>query len=68
MRADRKAIIWGAVVGLAILSGWFGTGFVATNGFDVVPVVSHNYSAPVGETMLYAMIGAAMRPLSRSAR
>lgn len=62
MRADPKAIIWGAVVGLAILSGWLGTGYIAQHGFEVVPVVSHNFSAPVGEAMLYAMLGANHAP------
>ncbi|MEY8882426.1 YeeE/YedE family protein [Donghicola sp. XS_ASV15] len=62
MRAERKAIIWGAVVGLAILSGWLGTGYIAANGFEVVPVVSHNFSAPVGEAMIYAMLGANHAP------
>ncbi|NVO27674.1 YeeE/YedE family protein [Donghicola sp. C2-DW-16] len=62
MRKNRKSVIWGAVVGLAIASGWIGTGWVEHNGFEVVPVVSHNFSAPVGEAMLYAMLGSTHAP------
>jgi len=59
LRKDRKAIIWSVVVGLAIISGWAGTQWVYDNGFDGLPVVSHSYSAPVGESLLYAMTGSA---------
>lgn len=62
-RRDGQALFWSVVVGLAILSGWAGTSFVARAGFDALPVVSHSFSAPVGETILFAMTGSA-RPLS----
>lgn len=52
---DRKAVIWGALVGLAITSGWIGTSWVATHGFNVQPVQSHTFSAPLGETILFLM-------------
>lgn len=58
-RADKTAVFWSVVVGLAIISGWAGTQWVYTNGFEAVPVVSHSYSAPVGETILFAMTGSA---------
>jgi uncharacterized protein len=32
---------------------------VFSTGFDGLPVVSHSFSAPVGETLLYAMTGSA---------
>jgi uncharacterized protein len=48
-------VFWGGVAGLAIISGWAGTQWVASNGFDATPVVSHTFSAPIGETLLYAM-------------
>ncbi len=59
MRKDGKAVFWAVVVGLAIVSGWAGTQWVFDNGFDGLPVVSHSYSAPIGETVLYAMTGSA---------
>lgn len=55
MRASPSHIVWGAIAGLAIVSGWAGTYWVATVGFDATPVVSHTFSAPIGETILYAM-------------
>ncbi len=55
MRAKPKAIFWGALVGLAITSGWAGSQWVASNGFTPVPVESHTFSAPLGDTILYLM-------------
>ncbi|MEP2029400.1 MAG: YeeE/YedE family protein [Paracoccaceae bacterium] len=55
LRNSVSHIIWGAVAGLAIVSGWAGTQWVASNGFDATPVVSHTFSAPIGETVLYVM-------------
>ncbi len=47
------------MVGLAIVSGWAGTQYVRQVGFDATQVVSHSFSAPVGESILYAMTGSA---------
>jgi uncharacterized membrane protein YedE/YeeE len=55
MLKSPKHIFWGAIVGLAIISGWAGTEWVAQNGFDATPVISHTFSAPIGETVLYLM-------------
>ena len=55
-RRERRAILWGAVVGLAVVSGWAGTQWVATHGFLPTPVVSHTFAAPLGESMIYAMM------------
>lgn len=60
--ADKQSIFWAIVVGSAIIAGWAGSSFVATNGFTDMPVVSHSFSAPVGETLLYAMTGSARAP------
>ena len=54
-RAKPSSILWGALVGLAIVSGWAGTQWVANTGFEDLPVVSHSYSAPLGEAILYTM-------------
>ncbi len=54
-RARREQIGWGAVVGLAILSGWAGTSFLASHSFEPIPVESHSFTAPLGETILYLM-------------
>lgn len=52
---DASAVTWSAMVGLAVISGWAGTYWIATTGFDEIAVVSHTFSAPVGDTILYAM-------------
>jgi hypothetical protein len=58
-----KSVIWAIVVGIAIISGWAGTSWVANTGFEVVPVVSHSFAAPLGESILWWMIGSA-QPVS----
>lgn len=55
LRRFPSHVIWGAVVGLTIVSGWAGTQWVASHGFAATQVISHTFSAPIGETMLYAM-------------
>lgn len=55
LRKSYSYAFWGAVAGIAIVSGWAGTQWVASNGFDATPVVTHTFSAPIGETVLYAM-------------
>ena len=54
-RARPRAMLWGAAVGLAIASGWAVTSYVATHGFMAQPVLSHTFSAPLGDTILYLM-------------
>ena len=56
-------LIWAALVGVAVISGWAGTALVAATGFEGLPVASHSFAAPVGETILWFMSGSA-RPLS----
>ncbi len=48
-------ILWGAVVGLAVVSGWVGTSWVLTHGFAATPVETHTFAAPIGDTLVYAM-------------
>ena len=56
IQEDRKiALFWGAVVGVAIVSGWAGSQWVNNYSFDAVAVTSHSFAAPVGGTILYTM-------------
>lgn len=55
LRANPWSIFWGAVVGVAICSGWAFTQWITSNGFDRTLVLSHTFTAPVGETLLYVM-------------
>ncbi|WP_319823914.1 YeeE/YedE family protein [Thalassovita sp.] len=60
--ANRQAIFWSGVVGVAIASGWVGSHWVASTGFADIQVVSHSFSAPVGESLLYFMTASARAP------
>ncbi|WP_390914122.1 YeeE/YedE thiosulfate transporter family protein [Pseudosulfitobacter sp. SM2401] len=55
MRNAGSHVFWGAIGGVAIVTGWAGTQWIASTGFEAIPVVSHTFSAPIGETVLYAM-------------
>lgn len=55
LRRDRSAVFWSVAVGVAVISAWAGMQYVNSNGFDDLPLASHTFSAPVGETILYAM-------------
>ena len=54
-RRRKAAIVWAAVAGIAIVSGWAGTQWVANYSFNATRVVSHTYSGPLSDTVLYAM-------------
>ncbi|KNG92810.1 YeeE/YedE family protein [Pseudaestuariivita atlantica] len=55
MRRARGQIFWGVVVGLAIVSGWVGTYWVAVTGFEAEPIETHTFAAPIGDTIFYGM-------------
>ncbi|SHE75223.1 hypothetical protein SAMN05444279_107114 [Ruegeria intermedia] len=55
MRPSGKQCLWAVVVGLAIVSGWVGTFWIATTGFDAEPIETHTFAAPIGDTIIYAM-------------
>lgn len=54
-RTSPKHIFWGSVVGLAIVSGWVGTYWVAMTGFEAEPIETHTFAAPIGDTIYYGM-------------
>ncbi len=53
-RAPRE-LFWAVMAGLAIVIGWGGTYWIFANGFTPVPVESHTYSAPLGDTIFWMM-------------
>ncbi|MDG4649388.1 YeeE/YedE family protein [Roseibacterium sp. SDUM158017] len=55
-------VFWGCVAGAAVSSGFIGTWHVATNGFEAWPVSSHSFTAPIGETIHYAMFSSGLAP------
>ncbi|WP_170766145.1 YeeE/YedE family protein [Ruegeria lacuscaerulensis] len=54
-RRSPSKVLWGGAVGFAIVSGWVGTYWVATHGFDAETVQTHTFAAPLGDTMFYLM-------------
>ncbi len=54
-RRSPGHVFWGVVVGLAIVSGWVGSYWVATTGFDAEPIETHSFVAPIGDTIFYSM-------------
>jgi len=50
-----KMMLTGTAVGIAIVSGWLGTQWVANHGFVESAVQSHTFTSPVGETLIYVM-------------
>ncbi|MCK8463653.1 YeeE/YedE family protein [Aliiroseovarius sp. S1339] len=55
MRQAPATAFWAAIAGLAIVIGWGGTAWVFANGFSAIPVESHTFSAPLGDTLIYLM-------------
>ncbi len=65
LQAPGKRLVrvgWGAVAGLAVSSGFIGTWWIASSGFEPWPVVSHTFTAPIGETIHYAMFSSGLAP------
>ncbi|WP_425039973.1 YeeE/YedE family protein [Primorskyibacter sp. S187A] len=60
LRSSWNAVLWSIVVGLTIAGGWIGTHWVATHGFEATPIVSHTFSTPVGDTLIYAMLSSGL--------
>ncbi|HFQ15061.1 MAG TPA: YeeE/YedE family protein [Rhodobacteraceae bacterium] len=50
-----KELFWAIMAGLAIVIGWGGTFWIFTYGFSAIPVESHTYSAPLGDTVFWLM-------------
>ncbi len=61
MLAEPSRIFWSLVVAAAVILGWAGTQWIHDNGFEEVPVVSHTYSRPLGDTLLYLMTSTGSR-------
>lgn len=55
MRRSTKEIFWGVVVGLAIVSGWVGTFWIANHGFGNEPIETHSFAAPISDTIFYGL-------------
>jgi hypothetical protein len=59
MRRAPEKVFWGAIVGLAVVSGWLGTYWVAVTGFAAEPIQTHTFAAPIGDAIFYSMTASA---------
>ncbi len=55
-RAGVGAVIGGAAIGAVIALGWWATGYLALNEFEPVRPASLSFTAPIGDTLMFAMI------------
>ncbi|MGJ8622134.1 MAG: YeeE/YedE family protein [Yoonia sp.] len=55
LRHSKSAIFWSAAVALSVITAWAGMQYVHDTGFEDMAVVSHTFSAPIGEVIMYGM-------------
>lgn len=59
LREAPMSVLWSVAVGLAIVSGWWGTSLLSQTSFAEVDVQSHSFTAPLGRTLSYVMTATA---------
>ncbi|MBC7578006.1 MAG: YeeE/YedE family protein [Tardiphaga sp.] len=63
-RATRRSI-WhmaaGLAVGLLVIAGWLGTGWIGADDFNPIPVASLSFVSPIAETVQYVMLSTGMQ-------
>ena len=55
LRETPRFLTAGIIVGLAIVSGWFVTGYVANDPFDPHRLESFTFTGPPGDVLIYIM-------------
>lgn len=61
-RHDWRAIAWSVMVGVVAAGGFAATGAAASRSFGSHIIESYSFTAPLGETILYAMTSAPTAP------
>jgi len=63
LRASPRFLLAGLIVGVAIVSGWFVTGYLANDPFDPHRLESFTFTGAPGDTLMYVMTatGAALQ-------
>jgi uncharacterized membrane protein YedE/YeeE len=51
----------GLVVGLLVIAGWLGTGWLGADDFNPIPVASLTFVSPIAETVQYVMLSTGMQ-------
>ena len=55
LRKSKSSILWAIAAGASVISAWAGMHYVHETGFEELPVVSHTFSAPIGDVIIYGM-------------
>lgn len=55
LRASPRFLAAGMIVGVAIVAGWFVTGYLANDPFDPHRLESFTFTGPPGDTLVYVM-------------
>ena len=55
LRRERRYIVAGVVAGLAIVFGWFATGYLAHDDFQPHRLESFTFTGPPGDALMYVM-------------
>lgn len=59
LREAPREILWGSVVGLAVVASFWGTSWLHHESFGEIPVEGPSYTAPMGRAILYLMTSTA---------
>jgi uncharacterized membrane protein YedE/YeeE len=59
---SRWSAATGVAIGVIVVLGWWATGSVGYDPFETRRVESFSFVAPLGETVLYAMLASGLRP------
>lgn len=59
LRARPASIFWAAMVGLAVVGGWWGMALLHEASLAGIQVQSHSFTAPLGRSLLYLMTSSA---------
>jgi uncharacterized membrane protein YedE/YeeE len=54
-RRSSRHVLWSLAAGLVIVSGWLATSLLGADPFDPQPLMSHTYSVPLGQTLIFFM-------------
>lgn len=56
LRTRPRLVVGGIATGLLVTAGWFATGVIGHDDFTPLPLASLTFVAPIGESVMYAML------------
>jgi len=59
LRQSPASLFWSVMVGLAIVSGWWGTSVIARESLGAIDLQSYSFTVPLGRTLGYVMTATA---------